>query len=180
MRIAIDGAQSTGKTTLFNHLMEIPLLKSFRFIPEPARSIAKEFGIESAADWQPLLNDAARLSEFFRREEEWLAKEEETSVPFIVDSSFYLIQAYKSCMLKQEFVLPTVSPQYDLILYCPCTNDFEDDGFRFSMGRQAVDQTYRDALSVIPVQHFIELPIGADRNRVALESIAAIGALLRD
>jgi nicotinamide riboside kinase len=174
VKIAIDGAQCTGKTTLFEQLQQTQLSETFRFIPEASRSVAEEFGIRSTTDWPLLLSDHERLGQFFLREERWLATESGVLERFIVDSSYYLIQAYKCHTLGQKFDLPSTAPEYDLILYCPCTNDFQDDGFRFSTGRDGVDRAYRDAMSTIRATRVVELPVGVARKQIALDAIADV------
>ncbi|MDZ4802001.1 MAG: AAA family ATPase [Bryobacteraceae bacterium] len=170
MRIAIDGAQSTGKTTLHQTLKQC-LSGLLSFIPEASRVLASSFGIRAAEDWPTLLSDHKRLSEFFDAEERWLIEVEDANCRFIVDSSLMLIAAYRSyfdcsagCDLLRE-------RSYDLILYCPVSSDAINDGFRFNHGRTEVDELYR---SVVRTHHqgmFVELPFDHNRARVAERAV---------
>ena len=93
-RVAIDGAQSTGKTTLFDQLRST-LSDRARFIPEASREVAGRFGVVGTADWAGLIADQSRLREFFEAEEEYQRLAEGGGGSFVVDSSIYQIRAYR-------------------------------------------------------------------------------------
>jgi len=91
---------------------------------------------------------------------------------FILDSSYYVIQAYKSWLLGQKLRVTDQSPKYDLILYCARSKPPESDGFRFLFGQEQVDDTYREALPILPVRRFVELPEQPEpRLSVAVDEI---------
>jgi len=169
-RIAIDGAQCTGKTSLLDQLRNV-YSGRLRFIPEASRIVAPRFSIFSHKHWKPVLADAQLLANFFKMEEEWLMQQE---LPgrFVVDSSLMLIQAYKLYFghAKDESLLR--QDRYDLILYCPPTNTFVADGFRFPTGRLKVDELYRQILRDYFRGRVLELPVGAERLPAAIAAIA--------
>jgi|HubBroStandDraft_4_1064222.scaffolds.fasta_scaffold142261_2 nicotinamide riboside kinase len=156
LRVAIDGAQSTGKTTLWQQLRE-HYGSYLQFIPEASREIAPGFGIASATDWSVLLANPLRLQAFFEAEEQWLVRQE-CPDRFVTDSSLYLIQAY-----RRVFNLPVnetllESTRYDLLLYCTLVSPPSEDGFRFLGRREQIDATYRNIVGGWCKPAFIELP----------------------
>lgn len=142
LRIAIDGAQATGKTTLYRHL-ESRYREHFAFVPEASRVIAPAFDIRSEIDWQRLLSDHGRLEAFFTQEEAWQERMEQSPM-FVVDSSMYMIQAYRR-YFGHGVARRDLSDKYDAILFCPTINAaYTSDGFRFEIGRERIEQLYLD------------------------------------
>jgi nicotinamide riboside kinase len=171
MRIAIDGVQSTGKTTLFNQLHGI-VPNCVEFIPEASRSIAKAVGIASRSDWEGVVSDRARLLGFFSHLETWQAEREKSALHFVVDSSFYLHSAYRTYLGVGE---SEKLRSYDLILFCPAAHvPFEHDGFRFEGGRDEVEQIYRSLIVKEFNGPFIELPPGSTRIAIAQRHIVQL------
>lgn len=165
LRVAIDGAQSTGKTTLWRQLRDHYDTK-LDFIPEVSREIAPAFGIINVTDWPVLLADRVRLLAFFEAEEKWLMKQERSS-RFVTDSSLYAIQAY-----RRVFHFPINKPilefpRYDLLFFCALASPFSPDGFRFSEHRERIDAAYRqivgtrckEALVVLPAERRLDRAI---------------------
>ena len=169
LRIAVDGAQSTGKTTLIEQLAT-HYENQFSYIPEAARQVALEFGVQNADDWPALLNDRDQLREFFSEEERWLIAKEKCG-SFIVDSSWLLIQAYREyweCPRDRSLL---TRARYDLVLYCPPTNAFVEDGFRFCQGRLEVDQIYRRIAKQSLDGKLVTLPCAEPRLPFAIRAI---------
>lgn len=156
LRVAIDGAQSTGKTTLWQQLRG-HYGSYVQFIPEASREIAPGFGIASATDWSLLLANPTRLQAFFEAEEKWLVRQE-CSDRFVTDSSLYLIQAYRRVFNFQINETLLESARYDLLLYCTVVSPPTEDGFRFLERREQVDATYRNIVGDRCKQALIELP----------------------
>lgn len=171
MKIAIDGPQSTGKTTLFYDLQSV-LGSDYDFIPEAARIIAPIFSIAVPSDWSALLNDRARLAEYFRDEERWLTERQSRSSDYVVDSSLLLIAAYRircGIPINTRILSGTA---YDLILYCSPEDVLaEDDGFRFLSGRADVDRVYHELQRTFHRGPIVPLPGGPSRQAIALAAI---------
>jgi len=175
-RVAIDGAQSTGKTTVFHHLRNT-LPGRTKFIPEASREVAGRFGVVGASDWPGLIADQRRLREFFEAEEAFQRLAEGGCGAFVVDSSLYLIRAY-----REYFGVPPLPGEcgeftYDLILYCPAIQCGVEDGFRFLAGRADVDRLCRDTLRRCHRGQLIELP--PDESRLLRAEEAVLGCLKR-
>ncbi len=175
MRIAIDGAQSTGKTTLLCQLSKTHLNLRYSFIEEASRHVAANFGIVTAADWQKLLGDKDRLRHFFDAEESWQLAHEKMGTSWIIDSSFFLTAAYRK-FFGIEINLPLLSSRsYDLILYCPVEScNMVENGFRFSVGRAEVDRIYREIISCYYFGKILELPGGTMRLALAVSAIDSL------
>jgi len=156
LRIAIDGAQSTGKTTLWEQLRDHYGPK-LRFIPEAARRIAAQFGVFNDQDWPSLVSDVPRLSAFFNVEEEWQMNQELCGGRFVTDSSLYLIQAYRVAfgIAINETVLRQT--RYDIVFYCPVANAFKADGFRFVAHREEIDAAYTGIVTAGIAGHLVRL-----------------------
>jgi nicotinamide riboside kinase len=166
LRIAIDGAQSTGKTTVFNHLRNA-FRSAATFIPEASRKIALDFGVAQTSDWPELLSNPSRLREFFDAEEKWQRSAEDASDMFVADSSLLLVQAYR-CHFEQDYRFHcTFGSRYDVILYCPLSEGGVSDGFRFLDGRPAVAKAYEAIVLEQFHGDFIELPFGPSRLQTA-------------
>lgn len=172
MRIGIDGTMSSGKTTLFSKLLQTNFAKPIDFIPEASRVIAFEFGIQSTDDWPRLLSNPGQLAAFFRREEEWLSRNESNCC--VVDSSFYLVQVYKNHFANCRLLSQPDWPTYDLIFYCEPTEERESDGFRFLNGREEIHQIYKRHRERFRVSEFCDLSPHIDRVEVARDRIARL------
>lgn len=170
IRIGIDGAQGVGKTTLLADLAA-EFGTQFEYIPEAARIIAPLFGVMSAEDWQPLLADQARLEEFFGAEQAWLIEREERARWFMVDSSLWLIAAYRERFGCGDGVSVARNRNYDLLLYCAAEDRPRPDGFRFTEYRDEVDATYRALVGRYFEGALVKLPEGSRRLAVAIEAI---------
>lgn len=170
LRIAIDGAQSTGKTTLQAGLRS-SLGSEFLFIPEASRIIAPRFGITEATHWEPFLKDKERLALFFEAERLWQLEQETDASDFIVDSSLFMIAAYRLLFGIKTEIAPFLSAVYDAILYCPVLDEPKEDGFRFLRGRAKADQTYRALIAQYFRGSFFRLPSGDSRLIAALTLI---------
>jgi nicotinamide riboside kinase len=170
MRIAIDGAQSTGKTTLF-HALHASFQCDFTFIPEGARVIGPQMGIASPEDWLPVLSKQELLVEFFTRLRDWQIAQEAASTAFIVDCSFILHRAYRDYFGASEVRFP--ESQYDLILFCPTGGvPFSQDGFRFERGREQVETRYLELVENRSYGTLVKLPSGIERVITAEREIA--------
>ncbi len=140
MRIAVDGAHGTGKTTLLEALStHIP---SWNIIEEGARELARDFGVSSTEDWESLYQDEGRHRKFLlalvRRQEE-----RERTQPFLSDGSIYRIFAYARTAAIDIPSGPLLRARYDLIAYCPLDFPIKKDGLRFTHARESVDDELR-------------------------------------
>lgn len=170
-RIAIDGAQSTGKTTLYETLQS-HFEHSIHFIPEAAREIAPNFGVTCSSDWKYLIANKYLLKSFFEQELKWqLRKQQSAPRSFICDSSIYLIETYYRVFHGSQFRVEFPRCNYTLILYCSVDAEYIDDGFRFHEKRQQVAATY---LRIVELKHqgsMIKLPNGKTRVEAAINEI---------
>jgi nicotinamide riboside kinase len=160
IRIAIDGAQSTGKTTLVARLEESDGTR-LSYISEASRAIASRFGIAFAGDWDQLIADKGQLSRFFDCEERWQRAKESEAHDFVADGSLLLTAIYRSYFRAPE--PPLLVPPYDLVLYCSPDLPFEDDGFRFARGRDEIDTLYRRNVMGVLGSRLVLLPFGEPR-----------------
>jgi nicotinamide riboside kinase len=172
MRIAIDGTMSSGKTTLFEALRKSVLSERFAFVPEASRRIAGEFGVTSMDDWKDLLADDRKLNEFFMREEEWLLTYETDKC--VVDSSFFLIQAYRHYFTDRPITEHALWPHYDLVLFCEPPPSGKLDGFRFLTGRMAIHELYLKYRPHFLIDAFERLSPTVDRTSIAIDYIIAL------
>lgn len=173
LRIAIDGAQSTGKTTLAAAL-QLELGPRMRLIPDAARAVALASGVATASDWEGLLADRHRLELFFGLEETWQASQEARPGSFVADGSRALIAAYRAWL---DCAPPRlVGPLYDLVLYCGIDIPFVEDGFRFSRGRVEVDALYRARYAATAASRFVCVPPGAGRLPAAMAAVNQLAA----
>lgn len=169
LRIAIDGAQSTGKTTLLNFLAHA-FPDDFRIIPEIVRIVGSEFGLHTEHDWVAIKKDPERLAALFRRHATVLAAVEDDSPSFILDSSFHLHESYRRYFNLPE-IFPDYRDRYDLIFFCPSDEiPYMDDGFRFPEGRAEVERIYLDLIGTRHSGTFIRLP-GGDLRFSAAQKI---------
>jgi nicotinamide riboside kinase len=178
LRIGIDGAQGTGKTSLVAALRE-HYGGRFEYIPEAARIIGPVFGVHVAADWPALLADKERLEAFFDAEETWVTARERAAGSFIIDSSLWLVAAYRAFFACREGVRAAASQTYDLLLCCGLSSPVVDDGFRFAEGQSEVDARYRRLLGQSFQGTTVFLPSGESRVGVAIDSIDRLVAQRR-
>src|SRR5262245_27232761 len=142
MRIAIDGVQSTGKTTLLDEL-RVTFGNRASYVAEAARILAPSFGVHHASDWAKLISSPERLHNFFRAELAWLRESTVSDGIVIVDSSEYLVCAYAAVLLSDaRFGAILESTRYDLILYCPTSVLPVEDNFRFLNHRTTIAAYY--------------------------------------
>jgi nicotinamide riboside kinase len=139
MRVAIDGTQSTGKTTLLTALRE-KNLAGFAFLDEAARQLAPRLGINLTQDWAALFESPSRHLGFLRDLYQYQSSLEKGAGQFIVDGSLYKILAYASVFgFSLDEVAANISEiSYDLIVYCPPNVAFLGDGFRYEEKRTEV------------------------------------------
>lgn len=145
MLIGIDGAQASGKTTCWNALKPVLSSSKVAFVPEMARIVAPQFGVEAVEHWDSLLTDEPRLREFFEAELALLRQLELGAQHAIIDSSALLITAYARIFLRERFAPPEWA-RYDWIFYCEPWPTPDVDGFRFIRGRSEVDHAYREVV----------------------------------
>lgn len=172
-RIAIDGVQSTGKTTLFERL-RARFGSRFGYVSEASRAVAPGFGVHRASDWDSLLNDQDRLRKFFAALEQWQVQAEDAHDAVIIDSSLFLHFAYKQVLLGESDPELAIRRGYDLILYCPTGTAFVEDGFRMATGRDAVATAHREALQQHFDGTFSRMPMGDARYPAAFASVLAV------
>lgn len=169
MKIAIDGTQSVGKTTLFEALKD--KLLGWNFIPELARTVAPQFNLESHKDWSELISNRKKYNSFIEIMIEQ-QQNKEKSTPFIIDSSIYRTIAYahfNGLDICNEYIKKI---HYDLIIFCPIEFDYIDDGFRYSNGREEVDTELRYLIKKNHRGNVVELA-GSTQQRIdmVLETI---------
>lgn len=171
IRVAVDGVASTGKTTLVNQLRD--LFPQFKIVEEASRVIAPRFDVRTEADWQHLLKDLPKLELFFSAEEAWLQSNEDRQERTLIDSSMFLISAYRRAFGCKFDPSLAIARNYTLILYCPL-NVGVCDGFRFLDGRDELDTHYRQIISQHFQGEFRPLPHGNFRLHFAADCIQEI------
>jgi hypothetical protein len=139
--------------------------------------VAAQFGVLVASDWPRLLADQQRLREFFDAEREWQRSAERGCKAFVVDSSLYLIWAYREYFDALPRLDERVETTYDLILYCPIFQTGVEDGFRFLSGRAEVDRLCRETLRRCHRGQLVELP--PDESRLLRAEQAVLGCFER-
>ena len=129
MKVAIDGAQSVGKSTLYQHMKSF--LANWYFIPEIVRGVSPKYGLNSRKDWEKLISDKNKYTEFMRMiiERQFFFERDSN---LVVDSSIYRVVAYANVAGLNVFDEYLTQVKYDLIIYCPIEFSFIEDGFRFS------------------------------------------------
>lgn len=133
MRIAFSGVQSTGKTTLIEHLKKDPEFSHFSFIVEIVRTLASQ-GIpineQGTIDTQVLV-----LGEHMKN----LFKDDVVLDRCLLDGVVYTIHTINSMENGHEYswikeyahnLLNTFIHRYDVIFYIPPEFDIVPDGFR--------------------------------------------------
>ncbi len=155
MKIAITGAQSTGKSTLLNYLKKDEDLKGFEFIEELTRQIAAK-GVD-------INEDGGNFTQIFTVtiHAENIIKKHFISDRCALDALVYTKWLYdnekvdKWMLEYAEGVAKEVLPRYDYIYYLPAEIPIEDDGVRSS------DKSFRDEILEL-FEYYIEkfeLPI---------------------
>jgi len=132
MKIAITGAQSTGKSTLLNFLKKDDDLKGFEFIEELTRQIAAK-GIN-------INEEGSNFSQIFTVtiHAENIVKKHFISDRCALDGLVYTKWLYDNKKVDKwmldyaEGVAKEVLPRYDYIFYLPAEIPIEDDGVRSS------------------------------------------------
>ena len=130
MKIAITGAQSTGKSTLLRHLKTDNDLKGFEFIDELTRQIAAK-GIN-------INEEASNMSQIFTVtiHAENIMKKHFISDRCALDGLVYTRWLHDQGKVDQWMmdyalgVAKEVLPRYDYIFYLPAEIPIEDDGIR--------------------------------------------------
>lgn len=129
MRIALVGAHSTGKSTIFNELQKHEFFKEngFKFIESATRKLAKKLNEQGDEENQGLL-----LSEVMRRAfVDWSICDRS-----VLDVTCYTKALYEDDRVTDEFyiyssqVVKDIMPLYDYIFYFPPEFDIVDDGVR--------------------------------------------------
>lgn len=141
MKIAITGAQSTGKSTLLRYLKQDEDLKGFEFIDELTRKIAAR-GIN-------INEEGSNMSQIFTVtiHAENIMKDHFISDRCALDGLVYTRWLYdqgkvdKWMMDYAVGVANEVLPKYDYIFYLPAEIPIEDDGVRSS------DETFRKEIT---------------------------------
>lgn len=155
MKIAITGAQSTGKSTLLNYLKKDEDLKGFEFIEELTRQIAAK-GVD-------INEDGGNFTQIFTVtiHAENIIKKHFISDRCALDALVYTRWLYdnekvdKWMLEYAEGVAKEVLPRYDYIYYLPAEIPIEDDGVRSS------NKSFRDEILEL-FEYYIEkfeLPI---------------------
>ena len=130
MRIAITGAQSTGKSTLLRYLKQDDDLKGFEFIDELTRKIAAK-GIN-------INEEGSNMSQIFTVtiHAENIVKDHFISDRCALDGLVYTKWLFDQGKVDKWIldyavgVAKEVIPRYDYIFYLPAEIPIEDDGIR--------------------------------------------------
>jgi nicotinamide riboside kinase len=162
MRIALVGAHSTGKSTIFNQLKNHDYFKEngFEFIGSATRTLAKKINENGDEENQSLL-----LSEVTRRAfVEWSICDRS-----VLDVTGYTKALYDQDKISDDFylyslqVVKDIMPLYDFIFYFPPEFDIVGDGVRSDSKeyRQKIVDNFeylieKFNLNVIPVTGSIE------------------------
>ena len=170
IRIAVDGVQCTGKTTLFNAL-QVRYATRFTFIPEAARVVAPLCHIFTEADWQRVHADPDRLAAFYAIEEQWQMTAEDDAGDFIADGSLFVTAAYRQYFGLDPHIHLAVSRCYSILLCCCPSVTFATDGFRFSRGRDDIDILFNNILEQHYTGSVIYLPSGPERPDAAIRAV---------
>jgi nicotinamide riboside kinase len=175
MRIAIDGAQSTGKTTLWTDLkkqMAEPLI----FIPEIGSLIGKnDYGIQSSKDWVGLLKNHDRCKKFIDNVIAYQLQQEDIMF-FIVDSSLYRVSTLAYLTNNSVSEIEMAKYKYDLIFYCPIEFEYVEDRFRTPYLRVESDQFLRNTIQKFHKGNLVEMSgTREERLATALEHITLTG-----
>jgi len=153
MRIAITGAQSTGKSTLLSFLKKDIDLKGFEFIEELTRQIAAK-GID-------INEDGGNFTQIFTVtiHAENIVKKHFISDRCALDALVYTKWLYDNKKVDKWIldyalgVAKEVLPRYDYIFYLPAEIPIEDDGVR------SADKQFRDEILELFESYIIELDL---------------------
>ena len=143
MKIAITGAQSTGKSTLLQYLKKDDDLIGFEFIEELTRQIAAK-GIN-------INEEGSNFSQIFTVtiHAENIVKKHFISDRCALDGLVYTKWLYDNDKVDKWMldyaigVAKEVLPRYDFIYYLPAEIPIEDDGIR------SADETFRNEILVL-------------------------------
>jgi len=149
MKIAITGAQSTGKSTLLRFLKQDEDLKGFEYIDELTRKIAAK-GIN-------INEEGSNMSQIFTItiHAENIIKDHFISDRCALDGLVYTRWLYdqgkvsKWIMEYAKGVADEVLPRYDYIFYLPPEIPIEDDGIR------SADESFRKEVTKL-FEHYID------------------------
>lgn len=153
MKIAITGAQSTGKSTLLNYLKKDDDLKGFEFIEELTRQIAAK-GID-------INEEGDNFTQIFTVtiHAENIVKKHFISDRCALDALVYTKWLHDNKKVDKwmldyaEGVAREILPRYDYIFYLPAEIPIEDDGVRSS------NVSFRDEILDIFKYYIDELDI---------------------
>jgi len=168
MRIAITGAQSTGKSTLLRFLKQDDDLKGFEFIDELTRKIAAK-GIN-------INEEGSNMSQIFTVtiHAENIVKDHFISDRCALDGLVYTKWLFDQGKVDKWIldyaigVAKEVIPRYDYIFYLPAEIPIEDDGVR------SADIKFRDDIVALFESYTKELGVklielsGSVRDRAKL------------
>ena len=172
--VGIDGAQGTGKSTLISALKD-HFGSRLGYVPEAARIIAPTFGVNCSSDWARLLADKPSLEQFFDAEERWIVSRQRAEGHLVIDSSLWVVAAYRQHFNCRSGLAPAREAKYDALLHCGVTEAAKTDGFRFTTGQAEVDAIYRALVAESYDGLTVTLPAGLERIDAA---IAAVELLL--
>lgn len=131
MKIAIVGAQCTGKTTLLNALQEIPEFKDYVYVKEIVRSLNRERSIKINKD-----ADFDSQISIFKKHEEILEFPNFITDRSSIDAMVYSYRNFKhglfeeSEFLEFEKLFLDTAYRYDKVFFIPVEFELEEDGFR--------------------------------------------------
>lgn len=153
MKIAITGAQSTGKSTLLRYLKQDDDLKGFEFIDELTRKIAAK-GIN-------INEEGSNMSQIFTVtiHAENIVKDHFISDRCALDGLVYTKWLFDQGKVDKWIldyavgVAKEVIPRYDYIFYLPAEIPIEDDGVR------SADVKFRDEIVALFEMYTKELDI---------------------
>ncbi len=153
MRIAITGAQSTGKSTLLRYLKQDDDLKGFEFIDELTRKIAAK-GIN-------INEEGSNMSQIFTVtiHAENIVKDHFISDRCALDGLVYTKWLFDQGKVDKWIldyaigVAKEVIPRYDYIFYLPAEIPIEDDGVR------SADVKFRDDIVALFEKYTKELGV---------------------
>ena len=153
MRIAITGAQSTGKSTLLRYLKQDDDLKGFEFIDELTRKIAAK-GIN-------INEEGSNMSQIFTVtiHAENIVKDHFISDRCALDGLVYTKWLFDQGKVDKWIldyavgVAKEVIPRYDYIFYLPAEIPIEDDGVR------SADVKFRDEIVALFEMYTKELDV---------------------
>jgi nicotinamide riboside kinase len=175
-KIAIDGSQSTGKTTVFEQIKSLLDGNSdIHFIEEMAGVVAKnEMNVKTAKDWEMLLNDRERYNLFVSL---LVAKqtEKESAIPFISDSSLYRIYAYAMENGVDITEAELTKVKYDLVLYCPIEFEFVHNDFRSIHLRESVNERLLGLIKKYHKGKFLEIKGSIEERQKVISKIVSTG-----